>query len=384
MKYRFMVLVLFGSLTAQGASVQFDHHTGILSCGKESSGPGACAMGVREGEPLTITFINSVPELLDRKVTITEQHKALRGTILEILKGGAVPGAAKAGGGKPPERAVPTSLQDAYDDAERAILRLSDAVSSADMEHFSRYKQHLRAAVTGLISAAGGADAVPDKLKTVQLQRPASELPDWWRNVRALNAVSDATTTLPAETTFVVDDLQIVVEFTSKNPLIKAPQPLKATVVQSSGWQLSNSTGFAASKLVDDHYTVRTVTDKEATTTTPAVTHREAIREEPDAAAAEATYFIHLRYLGKRHAALPGEISFGVGLATGIKGRIYAGVSYPLGRAGALTFGIAGGMVKRLSRNVNRLNLGDADPEATRRDVFHSAPFVALSWRLDN
>jgi hypothetical protein len=379
-------LLLLGTLTARAEEIQFNHADGTLTCGS-NTGKGTCTLAAPEGAPLAITFLNSVPELLVRKVTITEQNAALRKKVLDIIKGGKVvtetTDVNKSIDRPLPARGDVSTLQKAYEEVEKQIGEVNADVSAAQMDRFAVDKSNLRLAVTGLAAAAGGFDAVADKLKTMQLQRPISEIPEWWRSVQALNRVSDAPVPLQPETTFVTDDLQITVEFTSTNPLIKAPQPLKATVVLSSGWLFGSSTGFAGSKLVDDHYTDRTITDKEAMGTTPAVTHREAVREQRDAAAAEATYFVHLRRVNPLFGKVPVALSFGVGLATGVKGRLYTGLSLPLGRAGALTFGVAGGTVKRLSRNIDPKNLGDKDPEVTRRDVFQTAPFIALSFRLE-
>jgi hypothetical protein len=89
-------------------------------------------------------------------------------------------------------------------------------------------------------------------------------------------------------------------------------------------------------------------------------------------------------HLQNRGAPIPYAFSFGVGLSTGISGRLYGGLSWIFGNRGALTLGVALGKVKRISENIDLKNLGaDVDPEATRRDVTEVAPFIALSWRLD-
>lgn len=380
------LVLLFVGLAAAAEEIQFNHADGTLTCGANVSSS-ACTLAAPEGASLAITLVNSAPELLERTVTITEQNAALRKKLLDMFN---EPKNAPAV--TPPNKAANriaafvrsmATLQEAYTETERQVRDISNDVSSSEMSRFAADKGNLRKAVTALINLAGGRDAVPAQLKTIQLERPSADIGEWWTNVQALNDVSDTPAPLQPETTFVTDDLRILVEFKSRNPLIKAPQPLKATVVQSTGWMLSSSTGFAASKLVDDHYTDRAVTDKAATDTTAAVTHREAVREQRDAAAPEATYFVHMRRVNPLFGKVPLAVSFGFGLATGVKGRLYTGFSLPLGRAGALTFGVAGGTVKRLSRNIDPKKLGDKDPEATRRDVFQGAPFVALSFRLE-
>jgi hypothetical protein len=380
-----VVLMLCCASAAAAADILFDHGNGALTCG-DRTGVGGCATKAGDGEALTIAFARSAPELLDRTVTITRRHAALREKVKSILfPTGITPEAPEGTKGGTVVKNVST-IDHSYRTVENAARAISDDISAGGMIGFRDHKIILREAVAALAQFAGGYDKVPDALKNVaNLERPIGDISTWWANVRALNDVSDEPAPLQPETTIVDDDLEITIAFTSKNPLVKVPQPMKITVLLSSGWILSTSTGFAASRLVDDHYTVRTVVDTPTTGTTPAVTHREAVAEERDAATPEATYFVHLRNVSDPNGfwrALPRELSFGVGLATGVKGRLYLGASYALGSAGAFTVGIAGGNVKRLSRNVNVKNLGDVDPEATRRDVFTAGPFVALSWRF--
>jgi hypothetical protein len=189
--------------------------------------------------------------------------------------------------------------------------------------------------------------------------------------------------------TFHVDvPFDTLLEWKSSNALIKDP-PGDTVPILFSAWQVAGSTGFAFSGLTDNHYTVRTVTVTPAQGSTAAVTKRVAVAESDDSYLPEVTGFVHfmrfgnaLGCAGRKTCWMPRQYSVGGGLSAGLSGRVYLGVSWPLGRVGSITLGAAGGQVKRLSKNVDRDNLGTTDPEASRRDVIRTSWFFGVSWRV--
>lgn len=168
---------------------------------------------------------------------------------------------------------------------------------------------------------------------------------------------------------------------------VKTPPSQRMPVRFASNWIITSTVGMAASRLVDQNYTTRTITTP-ASGTTPEVTRKVAVREQDDHGSFDGTMFVHVTPTGdwirrSYWRFLPRQLSLGIGIgATDASGRIYTGVSWPLGRSASITFGAAAGKTKVLSRNVNVDDLGDVDPQASRRDVLRFAPFIGFSWRI--
>jgi hypothetical protein len=133
------------------------------------------------------------------------------------------------------------------------------------------------------------------------------------------------------------------------------------------------------------------VIDTTAHGDTAEVSHQEVVEQERDMVWPDVVLLVHVynpqwSFSRWNHRVYPLSWvapTFGVGLNTGsANGRFFGGASIRLGSAAAVTGGIAGGKVKRLSAGVNRSHLADGiDPEASRVDVFKTAWFVSVSWR---
>jgi hypothetical protein len=378
----FIALILT-SASAYGidtVSIKLDQRDGTLTCGG-SARSGSCIAA--SGSLVTIDVINSVPDLLDLTVTPTAVHAAENKNIVSALfSGGLTP---KSAGAAPAVSKVAAPPSANLDAACQRVLRdlngINDVIYRSAMSGYPALKDDLTTAIGEVNRFASAMQkAVPDALKG-QSGLP-SDIASWWSNILALDAKSNSLASFPEQAFELEDDTKITIVFQSKNPLI-TPTPAMQAIVRVSDWRVVTTTGFAGSGLVDEHYTVRTIVDQAASGSTPAVTHREAIRETPDIANAEATYFVHLSNLSDLARYLPLSPTFGVGLGTGVSGRLYAGTSWQFGNRGNLTVGVALGQVKRLSHNIDPKHLDDGvDPEATRRTLTRAAPFVALSWRL--
>lgn len=390
-----VALLLAAPLSAGSHTVVFDHGTNTLICNKiRQTSP--CVIRAAEGDLLELSVLSSSPSLVTASVTKIDLHAAERTMIQEKLF--PTPPANGVGTKAGTPMAFTGTIVDAYEAVGVAIGHINEAISGTDpatggMNHYAAAKQELAAAVTALVgeTPSGKPSDVPKAIKDADLARELSdaELDVWWKNVLSLNKLSNVLQPMLGRVISIADDTDVTVTFAlaTQNPLIAGPPAGFSVAARiGRGWRLTSSTGFAASRLVDDVYTVRTVVDTPATATTPEVSHREALREDRDAATPEACFFVHTRYLGQREAStrwLPRELTFGVGVATGTSGRLYTGFGYSLGSRASITVGVAAGKVKRLSKNVNEKNLGTDDPEASKRDAFQFAPFVALSWRFN-
>ncbi len=368
-------------------SIKLDLRDVTLTCGG-SARSGSCTAAARSGSEVAVDIVGGVPDLFDGSIKVTQRHSdELSKIITALFPGGLTPKNTPPGAAVVNKAMVPPSgnLDAAYVRLRKDLRAIHDAIASGAMNSYPDLKDDLASAVGEVKGfAAQVQKTVPDALKG-QSDLPSGDLTTWWNNVLALDAVSGNLTSFKGQSFELEDDTDILIEFKSKNPpnpLIDPPPSVRAAV-RLSDWRIVTTTGFAASGLVDQHYTVRTIIDQAASGSTPAVTHREAIRETPDIANAEATYFVHLSNLSDAARYYPSTFSFGVGLGTGVSGRLYAGTSWQLGNRGNLTFGVALGQVKRLSNNIDPKHLDDGvDPEATRRTLTRAAPFVALSWRL--
>jgi hypothetical protein len=210
-------------------------------------------------------------------------------------------------------------------------------------------------------------------------ERNKAALEDWWSNVTTLLNIAPAElgSFRPVYYTFEDADFDVQIAFRSKSNLITSPTNFPLIVAREpSGWRASTSTGIAFTRLTDDEFTVRTVPGSAG-----GDAKRVAIKESSDVIDPEAAFFIHL---APNQRGLFGrfQLTVGLGLDTAAATRTYGGISYRFGNAGTILVGAAGGRVKRLSESIDPNDLGDNDPNATRRDVFDIAPMFGLSWRF--
>jgi hypothetical protein len=377
-----LIIVPSASLYAiETVRIELDHRTGTLKCGSQQAA-GICTATAPSSSEVNVAIIGTVPDLIEPNVEVKARHTTDLQNIAKILfPAGSTPTTSPKTSSEQITRAMGQSVSSAtqaLDLVTNSIEGIQDAIYEGKMDPYPVLKQQLRIGVEALTKFAGKKSmTVPAMFAAEKTPLPQNADPEtWWKNVLAIDAASNTLTSY-ARSFELEDDTDLIITFKSKNPLIKEPKGAQATL-RVNDWRLTTTTGFAGSGLIDDHFSFRTVTDKEATDTTAAVTHREAVREERDIANAEATYFVHLDSL-----RAPFALSFGVGIGTGASGRLYSGLSWRLGNRGALTVGGALGQVKRLSKNIDEKNLGaNVDPEATRRSVMRAAPFLAVSWRL--
>jgi hypothetical protein len=174
-------------------------------------------------------------------------------------------------------------------------------------------------------------------------------------------------------------DIALKIVPTSANPTGVARE-VAIPVREKHGWGWSTSTGFAAAGLTDQNFSARTVTVTPATDTKEAVTRRELVAESSDRLRVQPSIFLHLYPFGGAWERV--ALTTGASLSPSTNAQVYAGASVRLGRIGTFTAGIAGGNVKRQSLNVDPRDLGDLDPQQTRRDVFMTRLFVAITARF--
>lgn len=266
--------------------------------------------------------------------------------------------------------------------AYQTLVQLTKSPSSVPSELAKALRRALR-----ILDGNGNEtnDLFPPLIQSDAERDPA----EWLKNVADVIGKSRLGTGCYAPDTFNVEvpfDIKIV--WASTNPLIQAPVS-DSIPIRFPTWKIVGATGFAFSGLSDDQYTFRTEVVTPASGTTPAVTKRIAVREERDAYLPEVTGFLHFTKVGplfnvakSLQFLVPRQLSVGGGLSAGPSGRVYLGLSWPLGRVGSLTAGLAGGPVKRLSKNVDTNNLGDSDPQASRRDILRTAVFFGVSFRV--
>lgn len=382
-----------GAFAAVGSvQVEVDHGAGLLRCPGDTPRPGGCTALARSGDHVLITLVDTIPSLITSTPTVTVHRVDERKQIASMLGLDKTPTAPVATEGtKAPGRERPPTaskdFRDALANLQTDISYIRALISAGAMADFPWHKRsfdfHFREMEGFDVANSDG--TLLDKIDKSKAPRPAEDLAGWIRNVNALRVVPAALSSSTISSFELADVTEVKVEFKlneALKPLITDPPPPAHVVIVATGWRIGTSAGFAGSGLVDHHYSFRTVIDKAAVGATPAETHREAVKEETDVANAEATYFIHLANVESR---VPYAFSFGVGIATGVSGRLYGGFSWMFGNRGALTLGGALGQVQRLSRNIDPKKLGaDVDPEATRRPVTKLAPFIALSWRFGN
>lgn len=174
-------------------------------------------------------------------------------------------------------------------------------------------------------------------------------------------------------------DIALKIVPTTANPTGVARE-VAIPVRERHGWGWSTSTGFAAAGLTDQNFSARTVTVTPATETKEAVTRRELVSESSDRLRVQPSIFLHLYPFGGVWERV--ALTTGASLSPNTNAQVYAGASLRLGRIGTLTAGIAGGNVKRQSLNIDADDLGDLDPQQTRRDVFMTRFFVAITARF--
>jgi hypothetical protein len=146
-----------------------------------------------------------------------------------------------------------------------------------------------------------------------------------------------------------------------------------------SGWTLLPSVGLAFSGLHDEHFSTRTVVVTPSQQERPAVTREEIVRQQSDSVSPEAAITFAFTKPEVKTALL-----VGIGLAEHGAGRAYVACGFKLGRTGLLSAGIALGSVKRISAGIDRTDAGEGDPDLARRDVLRLAPFLGLSFGLNN
>lgn len=376
---------------AKSLTATFDHGNRTWTC-NGASGMRDCALKAHEGDSVTVTVINTLPGLFSVEITqdlkevvgidsgISGKFGIPSGVAPTSTSGGVSP--AKPGPNEPPP---PPDPHVAYD-ALLAKLRDIRGVLLGDFSRYEAADQDLTDAHATLLSVlttngmpANTTDASAAltilNAKKVPLGMSEDQFKVMWDQVNTLLAIAPVRRTDGPSATFTYDDrdFDVTIVIKALSPLIQNPQISTKAVVQLKGaWKVSTTTGFAISGLRDDHYTTTTETTGTGTTV------NKAVREERDVISIpEVTLFLHVYPQAQRFA-----FSAGIGVAAEASGRMYLGCSYRLGRAGALTFGVAGGKVKRLSKNVNVDDLGEVDPEAARRDVYRGSFLFGYSWTL--
>jgi hypothetical protein len=382
-----LAFLIVAPLYAASVNATYDHATRSWTCNNGTANLGGCSIEVNEGDVVIVSVTNTLPGLFSYE--ITQDPKEVIGVGNDILKKFGIPSSGGSGGGGAAKHPL-VAPQAALDYTD--FLAKVRALRSSLLGDFSGYESLLtqvslaRSKLVATLVNAGmpaGTMASAEVLKALQDESVAigtsdEKFKEFWDELDDLLAKAPVRKTSGPSATFEYDDRDFDIVLTIKplNSLIQNPEiTTKAVVRLRHGWKVSTTTGFALSGLRDDHYTT---TSETTGTGTNAVTVKKAVREERDQLSIpEATLFVHLYPKASNLA-----FSAGIGLAENASGRMYAGLSWRLGRAGALTFGVSGGKVKRLSKNINVNNLGEADPEATRRDVYKSSFMFGYSWTL--
>lgn len=388
-KLLIVILVFLFSFAANAKQfdAKYDHGKRQWNC-NGTPAAGDCLLQVNELDTVSVSIVNTIPGLFSWD--IQQDLKPVVGVSNSILKlfGIPVPQAPAGANNAARIAAMEILLAPPPDDAYENLLIATDELRSALLGDFTDYAlrfryltnarvQLLRALAPAATSTAAEVLAAL-KARRVSILMTDAQFTAYWTELDDLIATAAVAPTNGPSKSFTYDDRDFDVNVLIKpvNDLVQNPPLETRSVVQlKNAWRISTTTGLAVSGLRDDHYTTRTETTGSGTT---AVTKKIAVREDRDQVSVpEATLFVNLY-----PPACNWAFSAGMGVATNASGRIYLGASYRLGRAGALTFGVAGGKVKRLSKNVNVDDLGTVDPEASRRDVYRGSFMLGFSWSL--
>lgn len=388
-----VVTTLFVVASAWGKTVdlKYSHATGRWSCGDENK---PCDASFSRGDKIRVTVCDSLPGILEMKAstrvrdeTVLDEKSRKR---LGLQPSGQALITPTAVGTTPKS---PAEIKAAWSTLRTAIDAIVEIVPEPQ-----RYGEYAAAnsvasdARQALVDSVASRDVSPQGIVTAlqsslggefsSLGMPADELVTWFTNVDRLLRVTEPTCFLASDEFIFSKDADLEITFKSVNPLVTADLEPAADfpILGKNSWEIGSTTGFAISGLADEHWTTRTVTVTPASGDTPAITRKEAVLESKDSYTPEAAIFIHLLPRGENR--FPLGVTLGGGLSSGITGRGYLGLTYPFGSAGTFTFGVSGGQVKRLSKNVNRNDLGDVDPEATRRDVLRGSWFFGIAWQV--
>lgn len=387
-----VILLLITSFSEVGAyTITYDHKDRKFTCENGTD----CTTSVPVGKVVTVLIKDSVPDLLTAQVEITEipPNRDTTAAIRAFLNPG---GAAKGGAPPPPSKAglpAPKTTKAAWQGLPSDV----DSVRQAVPASLSDYPAAIRAVKEDVGSLIKNLKIVDDSQFLDRLKAEATaggfeigmtddQVKAFWLAVRQLAAASSSWSDFGPVSYRPASDFTVTITFSGKNDLVPVSDTQTLSLVASTSVAITTGTGLGFSGLVDDHYTSITVTDQPASGTTPAVTHRQGVREQRDIGTAEVVFLIHITgasdsgYFSEIWA--PRGISVGGGVSTGVSGRLYSGLTWNIGRLGFATVGVAGGKVKRLSASANLKNLGDVDPEATRRDVFTGSYFAGITLRL--
>ena len=392
---RFLVTAagLFSAFAALANSPQttmvYDHGAQRWTCDGGTPQIAPCVATVNEGNVVSVTITNALPGLFS--YLIEKKDREPEGLSNALAKKLGIPTdqpAATGGGTQTAGASTGPNIDQLYQNLLASLRAFRASVLKPNFPGYQDKLTALRSAHDALLAGlrqdktlASGTTAGSDVLKALKVKSVGISLTDdafvtFWGHLEDLIADAPDTPTNGPSASFDYDDrdFDIVITIKALNPLLANPDiESRASVRLAHAFRVLTTTGLALSGLVDDHYTV-------VTETVNGTDVRKARAERSDKISIpEATLFIHLTPFGSysRLAA-----SVGIGIASNASGRMYAGLSWRLGTAGALTFGVAGGNVKRLSRNVDVNNLGTVDPEATRRDVYRTSYMFGISWRL--
>lgn len=377
-------------------TVTYDHSTDTVSC----DGVSGCALlSVERGDVVVVSITNTVPTLFD--YGIEQELLPARGLAKSVFDD--IVNRIKVPVAPPPQPGVPapspTTLAGvyvAYVDAARAFQR---SLGTPGFPNYTASLDALISARSALLTKANAATAqdVLGQLtvETVPLGVSGDEFVATFDAITKVIQAATPTLTNGPTQTFIYDaqDFKIKISAKAKTDFTFVTTPPREKIVTatlSDSFDIGMSSGLAISGLVDDVYTIKTVTDTAEDGTTSE--RRTAVLEEQDTSASpEAAMFIHITPLGAdftrdwsswARTVFPRQLTLGLGLNSDVAARVYAGLSWKFGDVASLTAGVAGGRVKRLSNNVNRDDLGDVDPQASRRDIFRGSYFVGLSWRI--
>lgn len=375
----------------------YDHEKHQMNCaGRETGGP--CRLTVDEGALVSLQVVRSVPGVLAAQIQkIDKTPDGLSQADFAKLTAGIA-------GGKPPqernqEAAVAQcesscdSALNCYKTLQPRINALQDTINN-DLTQYSSAICELKASIRAFKNKIGNPD---DDAAAIQKAFFATLAADgqtgaagdadvfktFYGKLEQLrrNAPDDLGQFTPYEAEYSDRDFDLVVTFTAINDLIKPPSDSRRVQVRlRNGWGVSTSTALMASGLSDDTFTTSTYT---ATVNGASVEKHRAVREARDIASPEIAFLVNL--VPKAPSMLGRSmLSVGLGLGQNNGGRLYGTWGHRFGQAGAIHFGFALGKVKRLSKNVNVEDLGNVDPNASRRDVMRPSLTIGISWRLTN
>jgi hypothetical protein len=377
----------------------YDHERHQMNCaGRETGGP--CRLTVDEGALVSLQVIRSVPGVLSVNVQkIDEKPDGLSQADFTKLTAGIAGAKPAAREDEDNEEAAavqcdPSTCNSAlscYKEIQPRIDALNDSINH-DLTRYGDAICELKATIKAFKNKIGNPDDDADAVQkaffvTLAADGQAGAAGDaeavktFYGKVEQIrrNAPDDLGEFSPYEVEYSDRDFHLVVTFTAINDLIKPPSDSRRVQVRlRNGWGVSTSTALMASGLSDDTFTTSAYT---ATVNGSSVEKHRAVREERDIASPEIAFLVNL--LPKAPSMFGRSVlSVGLGLGQNNGGRLYGTWGYRFGQAGAFHFGFALGKVKRLSKNVDVEDLGDVDPNASRRDVMRPSLTIGISWRL--